>query len=86
MAYAYYDANRYLRAIETVKEGLNGDSSSACLKFCWAQALDKLGRHEEAIPVFETVLADPAYAESAKRELERQQRIVRLLKTKDRGN
>jgi len=86
MAYAYYDASRYLRAIETVKEGLNGDSSSACLKFCWAQALDKLGRHEEAIPVFETVLADPAYAESAKRELERQQRIVRLLKTKDRGN
>lgn len=86
MAYAYYDANRYLRAIETVKEGLGGDSTSACLKFCWAQALDKLGRHEEAIPVFEAVLADPAYAESAKRELERQQRIVRLLKTKERGN
>jgi tetratricopeptide (TPR) repeat protein len=86
MAYAYYDANRYLRAIDTAKEGLGGDSTSACLKFCWAQALDKLGRHEEAIPMFETVLADPAYAESARRELERQQRIVRLLKTKDRGN
>ena len=87
MAYAYYDANRYLRAIETAKEGLGrGDSTSACLKFCWAQALDKLGRHDEAIPVFEEVLADPAYAESAKRELERQQRIVRLLKTKERGN
>jgi len=86
MAYAYYDANRYLRAIETAKEGLGGDSTSACLKFCWAQALDKLGRHEEAIPVFEAALADPAYSESAKRELERQQRIVRLLKTKDRGN
>lgn len=86
MAYAYYDATRYQRAIDAAKEGLNGDSSSACLKFCWAQALDKMGRHEEAIPVFEAVLADPAYAESAKRELERQQRIVRLLKTKDRGN
>jgi len=86
MAYAYYDASRYQRAIDAAKEGLSGDSSSACLKFCWAQALDKMGRHEEAIPVFEAVLADPAYAESAKRELERQQRIVRLLKTKDRGN
>jgi tetratricopeptide (TPR) repeat protein len=86
MAYAYYDASRYQRAIETAKEGLAGDSSSACLKFCWAQALDKMGRHEEAIPIFETVVTDPAYAESAKRELERQRRIVRLLKTKDRGN
>lgn len=86
MAYAYYDATRYGRAIETAKEGLAGDSASTCLKFCWAQALDKLGRHEEAIPMFEAVLADPAYAESAQRELERQRRIVRLLKTKDRAN
>jgi len=86
MAYAYYDANRYQRAIETAREGLHGDSASACLRFCWAQALDKLGRHEDAIPVFETVLNDPAYAESAKRELDRQRRIVRLLKSKDRGN
>jgi protein O-GlcNAc transferase len=86
MAYAYFDANRYQRAIEMVREGLKNDSSSACLRFCWAQALDKLGKHDEAIPVFETVLADPAYAESAKRELERQKRIVRLLKTKERGN
>jgi tetratricopeptide (TPR) repeat protein len=85
MAYAYYDANRYQRAIETVREGLAGDSASACLRFCWAQALDKLGRHEDAIPVFETVLGDPAYAEPAKRELERQRRIVRLLKSKERG-
>jgi len=85
MAYAYYEANRYQRAIEVAREGLAKDSSSACLRFCWAQALDKLGRHEEAIPVFETVLNDPAYAESAKRELERQRRIVRLLKSKERG-
>lgn len=86
IAYAYYDATRYTRAIETAREGLVGDSASTCLKFCWAQALDKLGRHEEAIPMFEAVLSDPAYAESARRELERQKRIVRLLKTKDRGN
>ena len=85
MAYAYYDANRYQRAIEVAREGLAGDSASACLRFCWAQALDKLGRHEDAIPVFETVLGDPAYSEPAKRELERQRRIVRLLKTKERG-
>lgn len=85
MAYAYYDASRYQRAIEVAREGLSGDSASACLRFCWAQALDKLGRHEDAIPVFETVLGDPAYAEPAKRELERQRRIVRLLKTKERG-
>ncbi|HLQ67578.1 MAG TPA: tetratricopeptide repeat protein [Candidatus Limnocylindrales bacterium] len=86
MAYAYYEANRYQRAIEAAREGLREDSSSACLRFCWAQALDKLGKHDEAIPVFETVVADPAYAEPAKRELERQRRIVRLLKTKERGN
>lgn len=86
MAYAYYDATRYPRAIEVAKEGLVGDSSNACLKFCWAQALDKMGRHEEAIPVFEQAAADPAYAESAQRELERQRRIVRLLKTKDQGS
>ncbi len=85
MAYAYYEANRYQRAIEVAREGLAKDSSSACLRFCWAQALDKLGRHEEAIPVFETVLNDPAYAESAKRELERQRRIVRLLKSKEKS-
>ena len=85
MAYAYYEANRYQRAIEVAREGLAGDTTSACLRYCWAQALDKLGRHEEAIPVFETVLEDPAYAESAKRELERQRRIVRLLKSKERG-
>jgi tetratricopeptide (TPR) repeat protein len=86
MAYAYYEANRYQRAIDAAREGLREDSSSACLRFCWAQALDKMGKHDEAIPVFETVLADPAYSESAKRELERQRRIVRLLKTKERGN
>ena len=85
MAYAYYDANRYQRAIEVTREGLAQDSSSACLRFCWAQALDKLGRHEEAIPIFETVLNDPAYAEPAKREVERQRRIVRLLKSKDKA-
>jgi len=86
MAYTYFDANRYQRAIDVAREGLRNDSASACLRFCWAQALDKLGKHDEAIPVFETVLADPAYAESAKRELERQRRIVKLLKTKERGN
>jgi tetratricopeptide (TPR) repeat protein len=86
MAYAYFDANRYQRAIETAREGLRSDSANACLRFCWAQALDKLGKHDEAIPVFEAVVADPAYAEPARRELERQRRIVKLLKTKDRGN
>jgi tetratricopeptide (TPR) repeat protein len=86
MAYAYYDATRYPRAIEAAREGLAGDSANACLKFCWAQALDKMGRHEEAIPVFEAALVDPAYTESAQRELERQRRIVRLLKTKENSN
>lgn len=83
MAYAYYDASRYQRAIEAAREGLASDSTSACLRFCWAQALDKLGRHQEAIPMFESVLNDPAYAEPAQRELERQRRIVRLLQTKE---
>jgi tetratricopeptide (TPR) repeat protein len=86
MAYAYYDATRYQRAIEVTQEGLANDSTNACLKFCWAQALDKLGRHDEAIPVFEAAMADPAYNESAQRELERQRRIVRLLKTKEKTN
>ncbi len=82
MAYAYYDANRYESAINIVHEGLAADSSSACLHFCWAQALDKLGRHKDAIPVFEAALGDPAYTDAAKRELERQRRIVRLLQSK----
>ncbi|MBI4364814.1 MAG: tetratricopeptide repeat protein [Candidatus Latescibacteria bacterium] len=82
MANAYYDANRYESAINVVREGLRADSTSSCLRYCWAQALDKLGRHEDAIPIFEAVLADPAYAEAAKRELERQKRIVRLLHSK----
>jgi len=85
MAYAYYDATRYQRAIEVAHEGLSGDSANACLKFCWAQALDKMGRHEEAIPIFEQVMSDPVYAESAQRELERQRRIIRLLKTKEKS-
>ncbi len=82
MAYAYYDANRYESAINIAHEGLAADSSSACLHFCWAQALDKLGRHADAIPVFEATLVDPAYTDAAKRELERQHRIVRLLQSK----
>jgi protein O-GlcNAc transferase len=86
MAYAYYDASRYQRAIEVVHEGLAADSASACLRFCWGQALDKLGRHEEAIPVFEAVLNDSAYSESAKQELERQRRIVRLMQSNEKGN
>jgi tetratricopeptide (TPR) repeat protein len=86
MAYAYYDANRYERAISVIQEGLKADSGSACLRYCWAQALDKLGRHEEAIPMFEAVLTDPAYSESAQRELERQKRIIRLLQSKEKGN
>jgi tetratricopeptide (TPR) repeat protein len=85
MAYAYYDATRYDRAISVIQEGLQQDSSSACLKYCWAQALDKLGRHEEAIPVFEAVMNDPTYADSARREVERQRRIVRLLQSKEKG-
>ena len=86
MAYAYYDANRYDRAIAVIQEGLKADSSSGCLRFCWAQALDKLGRHEEAIPIFEAAMADPAYADQAERELERQKRILRLLRSKEKGN
>jgi tetratricopeptide (TPR) repeat protein len=86
MAYAYYDATRYQRAIDVANEGLSGDSANACLKFCWAQALDKMGRHEEAIPIFEQVMSDPVYAESAQRELERQRRIIRLLKTKEKSD
>ena len=82
MAYAYYEANRYESAINAAREGLAADSTSACLHFCWAQALDKLGRHKDAIPVFEAALDDPTYAEAAKKELERQRRIVRLLQTK----
>jgi tetratricopeptide (TPR) repeat protein len=82
MAYVYYDANRYESAIRIALEGLAADSTSACLHFCWAQALDKLGRHKDAIPVFEAALEDPAYADAAKRELERQRRIVRLLQSK----
>lgn len=82
MAYAYYEANRYESAINVAHEGLQADSTSACLHFCWAQALDKLGRHQDAIPVFEAALDDPAYADAAKRELERQHRIVRLLQSK----
>jgi tetratricopeptide (TPR) repeat protein len=83
MANAYYEAARYDRAIAVVLEGLAQDSTSSCLRFCWGQALDKLGKHEDAIPVFEAVLNDPAYAEAAKHELERQRRIVRLLRTKE---
>jgi tetratricopeptide (TPR) repeat protein len=82
MAYAYFEANRYESAINIAHEGLREDSTSACLHFCWAQALDKLGRHTDAIPVFEAALDDPTYAEAAKRELERQRRIVRLLQSK----
>jgi tetratricopeptide (TPR) repeat protein len=82
MAYAFYEANRYESAISVAHEGLEADSASACLHFCWAQALDKLGRHKDAIPVFEAALGDPAYADAAKRELERQRRIVRLLQSK----
>ena len=82
MAYAYYEANRYESVIKIVHEGLAADSASGCLHFCWAQALDKLGRHADAIPVFEAALVDPAYADAAKRELERQRRIVRLLQSK----
>jgi tetratricopeptide (TPR) repeat protein len=82
MAYAYYEANRYESAIKMAHEGLASDSTSACLHFCWAQALDKLGRHKDAIPAFEAALEDPAYADAAKRELERQRRIVRLLQSK----
>ena len=82
MAYAFYEANRYESAISVAREGLAADSASACLHFCWAQALDKLGRHKDAIPVFEAALGDPAYADAAKRELERQRRIVRLLQSK----
>ncbi len=82
MANAYYEANRYESAIKAAREGLAADSTSACLHFCWAQALDKLGRHKDAIPVFEAALDDPTFAEAAKKELERQRRIVRLLQTK----
>jgi len=82
MAYAYYEANRYESAIVVAHEGLAQDSTSACLHFCWAQALDKLGRHKDAIPVFEAALEDPTYADAAKKELERQRRIVRLLQSK----
>ena len=82
MAYAYYEANRFDSAIKMAHEGLQEDSTSACLHFCWAQALDKLGRHTDAIPVLEAALGDPAYADAAKRELERQRRIVRLLQSK----
>ncbi len=82
MASAYYEANRYDSAIKMAREGLASDSGSTCLRFCWAQALDKLGRHEEAIPIFEACLNDPTYTGEAQRELERQKRIVRLLKSK----
>lgn len=78
LATAYESGHRYNDAIRTVQKGLGScENDAAGLYYEWGRALEGLSRYDEAILKFELAVADATFGEAAKRQIKRQQDLMK---------
>lgn len=78
LATAYEAGDRYSDAIRTVQKGLSAcGEDTAGLYYEWGRALEGLSRYDEAILKFELAVADPTFGDAAKRQIKRQQDLMK---------
>ena len=77
LGFLYSDAKRPAEAIEIAKRGLAINQNDPCLICAWARALEKMTDYEGARAKFEQVLADPQWGAYAKKQIERQDKLIK---------
>ncbi len=86
LALVFNDMGQYQKAIASAKRGLEGNSgqSAALLYYQYGAALSKLESFDEAIAMFERVVAtkDPQWVDSAKKQIDRQVRLKKIAEQK----
>jgi tetratricopeptide (TPR) repeat protein len=86
LALVYNELGQYQKAISAAKRGLEGNSSQQAplLYYQWGAALSKLESFDEAIAMFEKVVAtkDPQWVESARKQIDRQVRLKKIAEQK----
>ena len=77
-------AKRYSEAIAIARKGLEVDPLNAGSYCVWGKALEKMERYEEAIDRFQKAVNchDPNWTPYAKKEIERQQRLIEIRELK----
>jgi len=87
LALVYNELGQYQKAIAAAKHGLegeNGQQQAPLLYYQWGTALSKLESFDEAIGMFEKVVAtkDPQWTESARKQIDRQVRLKKIAEQK----
>lgn len=86
LALVYRELGQYQKAIAAAKKGLEGDATQQAplLYYQWGAALSKLEAYDEAIAMFEKVVAtkDPQWSEAARKEIDRQVRLKKIAEQK----
>jgi tetratricopeptide (TPR) repeat protein len=82
LATSYQAGNRFSDAIKTVQTGLGvcAEAKKGGLYYEWGRSLEGLTRYDEAITKFELALNDGTWGESAKRQIKRQQDLIKRAK------
>lgn len=78
LAQVYNDLGEHQKAIALAKRGLDTKmGQEAFLYYQWGAALSKLGSYDEAISMFEKVVAtkDPQWVDAANKQIDRQQAL-----------
>jgi tetratricopeptide (TPR) repeat protein len=86
LALVYNELGQYQKAIAAARRGLEGnaDEQTSLLYYQLGSALSKLESFDEAIAMFEKVVAtkDPQWAESARKQIDRQVRLKKIAEQK----
>ncbi|MCX5752592.1 MAG: tetratricopeptide repeat protein [Candidatus Krumholzibacteria bacterium] len=86
LALVYNELGQHQKAIAAAKRGLEGnpDQQTSLLYYQWGSALSKLESFDEAIAMFEKVVAtkDPQWVESARKQIDRQVRLKKIAEQK----
>jgi tetratricopeptide (TPR) repeat protein len=86
LALVYNELGQYQKAIASAKRGLDGNSGqqASLLYYQWGAALSKLESFDEAIAMFERVVAakDPQWVDSARKQIDRQVRLKKIAEQK----
>jgi tetratricopeptide (TPR) repeat protein len=81
LATAYESTDKFNQAIDIVQTGLKKcNDDQAGLYYEWGRALEGLTLYDEAIVKFELAVADPTFGEAAKKQIKRQQDLIKRQK------
>jgi tetratricopeptide (TPR) repeat protein len=86
LALVYNELGQYQKAIAAAKHGLEGESSAQAplLYYQWGAALSKLENYDDAIAMFQKVVAtkDPQWTDAARKQIDRQEKLKKIAEQK----